>query len=110
MHYGDEKQIDENYLDIVVYKHGIAGESDDKYEIMIESIQNCQYIHPRYLTKLLMSFEYMFQDEIEKLEFEQFILMRIKDTTGYGDFEIFWSMPVDDIKEGDLLSDFNGLH
>ena len=47
MHYGDEKQLKESELIVVVYKHGT--EEEDVFDYQISSIQSCKYFPPNLL-------------------------------------------------------------
>ena len=105
MHYGDKEQLEKNILEIIIYKHGICGETDDKYEIDLSSIRRCQYIRPWDMSRLLMDFQWRFKKEIDELEQEHFYLICVKDAGGYGDFKIKSIETLDD-----TLEDLDRLH
>jgi len=105
MHYGDKEQLENNILEIIVYKHGICGEADDKYDIDLSCIKECRYIRPWYVAHLLIDFQWRFKKEIESLECEHFYLFSIKDATGYGDFKIIYIETVDN-----TLNELDRLH
>lgn len=87
MHYGDPEHTVKNYIEIVIYKHGICGKSDSAYDIELSSIQTCRLWCPNNITRLQHSIKFVFKEEFDKLEHEKFYLLTIK-TDPNGDFYI----------------------
>ena len=66
MHYGDSEAWQKaNKIVMVVYNHDVLGEPDADQMWVLNSIQECQYISPFDLQKLLCAFEYMFAEELK---------------------------------------------
>lgn len=87
MHFGDKEQLDNNIVELVVYKHQDLS-NEKEYYFGIESIRKCQYICPSHFIKLLMCFEYMFKKEIDELDLDVFYVVQLKSIDGYGEFVI----------------------
>ena len=78
MHYLDDKQIENNILQIVLYKHEVLP-SEDEIDYEITSIQKCQYVPPRLILKLLKNPNKLSKfKEIAKLEIEKWWLLSFK--------------------------------
>jgi len=60
MYYGDEEQIINNSLVLIVYKNEVCGSDDYYYEVM--SIQECKYFPTNELTKILTVPEHYLQN------------------------------------------------
>ena len=114
MHYGDEKQLEENRLTITIYKHGIMGvdetnepNSMKRCDVVINSIQECKYISPFILTSFFNSFQYiMWEPLLKDLKEEEWFQVSLR-FTGYhaNDVEV---INVENISNN--KTDFQGLH
>ena len=104
MHYTDSKQLEHNFLDIVIYTHGQSG-TDDTY-FCIESIQGCKYFDPSLVLKILKNANKVFSkfEFLKNLKKEEYFLLRLKQTA-YGKFEI---LNIDNVSENS--NEFYQLH
>lgn len=76
MHYGDTEQLENNSLNIVIYKHGTPKE--DVFEYMVESIQSCKYFPPNILKNILTNPNKYFSEKFKNKKSEEFYLTTIK--------------------------------
>lgn len=102
MHYGDDKQIENNILKIVIYKHG-GYDDENKYMLQLTSVQECKYFPIHLLQKILICPNEMLGNKIDKLKLEVFWLLTIKNT-GYNEFEII------SIEDTTNYTDYYHLH
>lgn len=104
MHYTDSKQLEHNFLNIVIYTHGQSG-TDDIF-FCTESIQGCQYFDPFLLLKILKNSNKVFSkfESLKNLKKEEYFLLRLKQTA-YGKFEI---LNIDNVSENS--NEFYRLH
>jgi hypothetical protein len=72
MHYGDDQQLDQNSLEIVIYTHG--GQAHIVFELA--SIQKCQFIRPQLLKDLFDPFFFRQFAQLADLEREKWFLLR----------------------------------
>jgi hypothetical protein len=98
MHYGDNEQLNDAHLSIVIYKHEVAGSSFKRnkngvvskrcVDYEIASIRECQKISPRVLNRILSDPYKHLSKDLDNLPTEEFILIKIKDLDGYGKLKI----------------------
>jgi hypothetical protein len=101
MHYGEDKQLKDSKLEIVVYKHevlsfkrkaiarnknGVVSKRCVDYEI--SSIRCCEKFSPRVLNRILNDPYKHLSKDLDFLPFEEWILVRIIDLDGYGKIEV----------------------
>ena len=98
MHYGDDRQLENSKLIIIVYKHEIMGRELKRnvngvvskrcvhYEI--SSVQEMRYINPRVVTKLLADPYKYLSKMLDKLPNEEWILVEIGDKNGWGKLKV----------------------
>ena len=98
MHYGDEKQQEQQLLEITVYKHSICGRNVKRnkngllsktcVDYAINAIQDCKYINPNTLMKLFKDpYKYLAKD-LDQVAFEEWIWVKLSDEDGYGDIKV----------------------
>lgn len=119
MHYGDKKQLKSSTLEIVVYKHEVLSNFKSKalkinkngvtskrcVDYEIASIQKCKHFNPRVLRSILKDPYKHLSKALEKAKYEEWLLVKIYDTSGYGDLRIIPVMNVSEHK-----NDFLRLH
>ena len=64
----------------MMYKHGILGD-EDAAEYMINSIQECKYVSPFQLERLFYIYEYVFAEELDKLDKEEWYKLEIHENS-----------------------------
>jgi hypothetical protein len=94
MHYGDEKQLKDCSLELVVYKHEILGakhkinkdgiQSKRYVDYDVTSIRKCEKFPPRVLSRILRDPYAYLAKPLNSLPFEEWILVKIEDVDGYG--------------------------
>jgi hypothetical protein len=106
MHYGDEEQLKKSKLELVIYKHEIVNQSIKRnkngllskrcvnYEIT--SIKKCKYFNTRVLKQILEDPYNFFANSLDKYPFEEFILLKVQDTDGWGKIKVLDSKVVTD--------------
>lgn len=116
MHYGNKEQLESNYLDIVLYKHGvICSEEERPFVVGLTSIQDCKYVNPWTLKRFLKNNvdwdnkKFTLNDILsdDKYSKENYYLVRLRFTGKKSDYEIV------DIKKLDwqkFENPFYGLH
>jgi len=87
MHYGDEEQMVENKLVMVVYKHTILGKKG-KFDYHIQSIQECKYFPPNLLAKFIRKPNKHFRDILENEKPESWIKITIRNLDGWNAFQV----------------------
>lgn len=90
MHYGDEKQLKESELIVVVYKHGT--EEEDAFDYEIASIQSCKYFPPNLLRKILDSPEKYLGEHFSDQKTEEWYETTIISMDGYDEISILSSI------------------
>lgn len=96
MHYGDKEQLEEARLEVVIYKHekvkdevrlksGRLSRKCVGYEIT--SIQECKFVNPMALRRLLKD-TYRYVKRLDDMKFEEWYLVRFRDVDGYGKLSI----------------------
>lgn len=112
MHYGDEKQLKENVLQVVIYKHGVVIDEDEAhlysdrdYMLSLDSIQKCQYVCPRTLRHFLEAYPYLLDERFKELPEEEHYLVTIR-YTGYE--ETCFDVEVEKVTFSE--NEFYGLH
>lgn len=92
MHYGDEKQLQDNELVVVVYKHEFIDLDEEQEENEVEyelaSIQKCSYFPPRLLKKIITDPTSFFEKQMKDCKIEEWYQVTIKSTDGYKQYEI----------------------
>jgi hypothetical protein len=78
MHYGDKEQEKNQKLSVIVYKHGIMSDNPEDFDLEISSIQECRYVDPYALSKLIRKPNKRLGKSFEKLDFENFYLAELK--------------------------------
>lgn len=77
MHYGDNEQILENELIIIIYKH--VTEKKNIFDYEIASIQKCNYFSPRLLKNLLIKPNKFLKKQFKELKSEEWYEIFIKE-------------------------------
>ena len=82
MHYGDKEQVKRHILEVVFYKHNLYGdgENEGRYDLSLESIQECKWVSPEDLKRFLQSYKFLdpIKELAEKLEFEKWYSVSLK--------------------------------
>jgi hypothetical protein len=97
MHYGDDKQLKDSILEIVIYKHEVLGTKFKRnkngivskrcVDYQITSVQRCEKFNPRVLNNLLSDPYKYLSNDLDSLPNEEWFLIKIVDIDGW-DFEI----------------------
>lgn len=79
MHYEDKEVIKAGKLTVVVYKHEIYDGFDrlDGYDYALSSIQNCEYVSPRFITQLYKHQNKIFDEILKDVPAEEWYLIKI---------------------------------
>lgn len=96
MHYGDQEQINNNLLKIVIYFHTT---DTSKLEIEVCSIQECKYFPIRLLQKILTAPEILNLT----LDTEEWYLITIRSNDGWLDFSVIGVENVSQDEENKFL-------
>jgi hypothetical protein len=98
MHYGDEQQLKEAELELVIYKHEVCGSKFRRnkngivskrcvdYEIC--SVRSMKKFNPRVFVRIMKDPYKHLSASLDFLPTEEFVLIKIKDMDGYGKIEI----------------------
>jgi hypothetical protein len=77
MHYDDPYVTKNANLKIVIYKHNDLT-TPGAFDFELTSIQECKFINPNTLQKMLSCYEYILESFLKTLPEEEFILIEIK--------------------------------
>lgn len=106
MHYGDQLQLDNNILKLVVYKHKIAGDwNEEDFDINVYSIYEARHIPPLASLNIISRFKYTFYDEVCGLKSEEWYIVTLKNF----DYDQFKIVSIDKTRWEDQ-DDFKRLH
>jgi len=86
MHYGDNEQIKENILILIVYKHATG--SKNVFDYQITSVKKCQYFPTHLLSDMIKRPNHYFIKPLKSLKEESWQELTIKSSDGYDKYTI----------------------